>query len=614
MGTYENNMEALCERYSYVAEKIKTINSEKKNTNIYVKETPNNKKVLHIMRENRDWRLNSDRDPDYAAEVYAERYPVRLYGIYFIFGFSDGRCVRELLRRCDDTNMLIICEPDMELFSAACHYWDIQDLIRDERVVLYFSELEAELAGVLSQLIDYTKIKLIEFCILPGYDVLYSEECNYFMEHVLENMRYEIVNKATHLSFNRSIPQHMLFHMQNLLKYNNLEQLKQALLSMDLEEIPAIIVSAGPSLDKNIHLLKKAQGKAFIMAVDASIRAVIRSGVHPDLLCSVDPNSPERFIDGLDLDDVYWAVNQTSNPVLIEKYAKKILYYGTYGSKWNEALEKELGYALPAMASGGSVSTEAFMIALYLGFRKIIFIGQDLAFTGGKTHTSGIEDALGDKEEYLRTRKIVEVEGIDGDMLETDFQMYFYKQWFEQGIRLNKDVIRVIDATEGGAKIEGTEIRKFDEVIEQECRKTLNIYEIEKELSNPFTSEQQRKLLSSMRTIKKDISEFRYLVERIIAEEKMDREELDEPNLSMEKATVILGKVLRQNKQIDDNPILEYVSMYAQREEYEMGDSVYADEKIEPKQLIEKSIALLEGYQQGSVLFEEDFDTFIIKE
>ena len=55
---------------------------------------------------------------------------------------------------------------------------------------------------------------------------------------------------------------------------------------------------------------------------------------------------------------------------------------------------KEVGYVFPSVTSGGSVSTEAFMIALHLGFRKIILIGQDLAFVGGKTHTSGVENAV----------------------------------------------------------------------------------------------------------------------------------------------------------------------------------------------------------------------------
>lgn len=82
-------------------------------------------------------------------------------------------------------------------------------------------------------------------------------------------------------------------------------------------------------------------------------------------------------------------------------------------------------------------------------------MGQDLAFTGGKSHTSGIEGALGDNDKYIKSRCLMEVEGIDGTMLQTDFQMWYYKQWFEKAIRDGGDRMRVIDATEGGARIEG---------------------------------------------------------------------------------------------------------------------------------------------------------------
>ena len=115
------------------------------------------------------------------------------------------------------------------------------------------------------------------------------------------------------------------------------------------------------------------------------------------------------------------------------------------------------------------MSSIAFAMALYFGFRKIVFMGQDLAFTGGKSHTSGIEGALGDNDKYIKSRCLMEVEGIDGTMLQTDFQMWYYKQWFEKAIRDGGDRMRVIDATEGGAKIEGAENMKMSEVVAGEC-------------------------------------------------------------------------------------------------------------------------------------------------
>ena len=614
MGIFEDNIAALEKKYGYLAEKIKNVDIDKTGERIRVEQAANGMKILSVRKDGRSWRLNSSWNPEIAAEVYAERYTLRLYGIYFVFGFSDGRCVREQLKKCDDTNLIVACEPDMETFAMACRHFDLSDLIEDKRLLLYFPELEIDADVTLQRLLDYTKIKLIDFYILPGYDVLYHEACESFMDSVLERMRNEIVNKTTHLTFNRSVPRHTLFHMRELIYQRNLEQLKRALSMYDLTEIPAIIVSAGPSLDKNVHLLKRAQGKAFIIAVDASIRTVIRAGARPDMLCSIDPNSPERFFEGLDLKDVSWSCTRLSNPDITEKYAERIFYHGYFSREWNKILEEDLGYPFPSLISGGSVSSEAFMLALYLGFRKLVLIGQDLAFTGGVSHTKGIEGALGDNDEYIRGRHIVEVEGIDGTMLETDFQMWYYKQWFERAIRVNQGVVRVIDATEGGAKIEGAEIWRFADVIDKECKQELDIYEIVKNIPQTFSPEKQQKLLKQLRTMRQSVIDFEKLLEKTIAEQEKRLALVNDRNTIPREVLHMLKEMSAENEKIEKEPILELVSMYAQKEEYEMGDTIYTEEELNAGELVEKSLALLNGYRRGAGLLKEDIDEYIMKD
>lgn len=72
-----------------------------------------------------------------------------------------------------------------------------------------------------------------------------------------------------------------------------------------------------------------------IITVDASIRAVIQAGVRPDILCTIDPNSPERFFSDLDLTDIYWACNSWTNDKLIDKFNPKrifiMVHMVTYG-------------------------------------------------------------------------------------------------------------------------------------------------------------------------------------------------------------------------------------------------------------------------------------------
>ena len=76
--------------------------------NVFLEMAEDGKQILGIERENRKWYLNSRYDTAFAAAVYAGRYQIRTYGTYFVFGFSDGRHVREFLKKCDDTNHIVI--------------------------------------------------------------------------------------------------------------------------------------------------------------------------------------------------------------------------------------------------------------------------------------------------------------------------------------------------------------------------------------------------------------------------------------------------------------------------------------------------------------------------
>lgn len=609
MDFFEKNILSLKKRYSCIVEKL----DEKKDIDECGVEYNNGTAVLYKIYNNRRWNLNSKWNAQTAAEIYAERYNIQLYGVYFVFGFSDGKYIRELARKLDDTNLMVVCIPDFTLFSITCRYFDLTDIFENERIIVYFSEMERNAEGLFRQLVGYTRIKLLEFCILPGYDIVYHDECETFMDAVLECMRNEIMNKETHLAFDRQIPQHMLYHTKHMLPYSNINQLKQELLTKDIEDIPAIIVSAGPSLDKNVHLLKEAKGKAFIIAVDASIRTVMQAGVQPDLLCSVDPNSPERFFSGLDLKDVCWACNQWTNMNLLDTYAEHILYFGSFGDTWNDILKQNLGYEFPNVVSGGSVSTEAFMIALQMGFKNIVLIGQDLAFTGGVSHTKGIEDALGDNDSYIKSRQIVEVEGINGERLQTDYQMWFYKQWFEKVIRIYKDKIYVIDATEGGARIEGAEIKSLEEVIKTQCNKELDVHKIEQKILPMFSVERQLSLLEQLKSLREKILCTEKTISDCIAEQKEIFEKIKTEEITLQKVKK-LQKMALLNKTIEQLPMMDYICMYAQNEEYEMGDTIYTEKDLTPEQLVEKSLALLKGYQNGAKLFLEDFDEFIMKD
>ena len=74
--------------------------------------------------------------------------------------------------------------------------------------------------------------------------------------------------------------------------------------SKEIQDVPVIIVAAGPSLNKNIDVLKKAEGKALIIVVDAALRAVYAHHVKANLGISLDARVPDRFFEGIDIENL----------------------------------------------------------------------------------------------------------------------------------------------------------------------------------------------------------------------------------------------------------------------------------------------------------------------
>lgn len=119
---------------------------------------------------------------------------------------------------------------------------------------------------------------------------------------MLETMIY-FMNKTkiyrnTIYNFREEFAAHALSNMYDYLWQTDTHYLKERLAEEDLSDVPAIIVAAGPSLNKNVQELKRAKGKALILVVDAALRAVVNAGITPDLGITIDARVPERFLRG----------------------------------------------------------------------------------------------------------------------------------------------------------------------------------------------------------------------------------------------------------------------------------------------------------------------------
>jgi hypothetical protein len=248
---------------------------------------------------------------------------------------------------------------------------------------------------------------------------------------------------------------------------------------------PAIIVSAGPSLHRNVEVLRRAQGRAVIIAVSTIFKPLLRRSIKPDFAVVLDyhPISKKYFEAAEGDEDVVLVADPKASYDAVEAHRgpKAVIH--------NDALHAIIGspaWHKGAIAAGTTVAHSAFYFAEYIGADPIIFVGQDLAHPDGITHFPGtaVHDvwaaeanrfqSLEQKEweTILRMRhNLKKIKDVHGNDIYTDNQMFAYLQQFEMNFFNSK--AKVIDATEGGAAKRYTTAMTLAEAIERYGKDTL---------------------------------------------------------------------------------------------------------------------------------------------
>lgn len=149
----------------------------------------------------------------------------------------------------------------------------------------------------------------------------------------------------------------------------------------------ALIVSAGPTLDKNIETIKKHRGKFVLFAVGTALKTLDSNGIKPDFLCIIETYNSSRQIEGVDLSDVNFITEPCSNPkIRLHKY-KHTYSHISANTPINHLWAEICGENIDEYWSKGTVSYTAMNCARILGCSKIVLVGQDLAYIEGQCYS-----------------------------------------------------------------------------------------------------------------------------------------------------------------------------------------------------------------------------------
>lgn len=473
---FEKNQNFLNKRFPFLVNQLFGPSTEEITLEVEMSKT--GMPVARVNHGGRKVYLNSPYDPELDAQRWADNQTKETAsGNILVCGGGFLYHVKALLDR-NKFDKVIVYEPSPAIFQACLQEIDLEPVCGPNLLLLVgedFEDFYKRIGKFLGNDFFYNKTDL-RIAILPSYKELFQQQIGLFQHELMESIKVAHFNLATTDKFRENW---LLNEFKNLRTIGDTPAISHFF--GQFKNIPAIIVSGGPSLEKNIHLLNNIREKALIICAGSSIRAMKRNEVTPHFLLAMDPGEINtKVYNDLNLEDLYFLYNLSFNQGVVGKLHGKKVIFRTNVENFSAFIEKKLQYEFGCINSGFSCAHLCLDLAYLLGCNPIIFIGQDLAYTGNKRYAEGqislSQKYLGDGE--LPPNCFV-TKDIYGQDIITDKHLDGFRIVFENMIaNLYHGKVQIINATEGGLPVKGMVNRRLEEALAEYCREDRQITQL----------------------------------------------------------------------------------------------------------------------------------------
>jgi hypothetical protein len=396
-------------------------------------------------------------------------------GLYAVFGLGLGYHVQALYERAGDSAVVVVLEPDLRMICTALSVRDYAKMLRTGRVIII---TEADRGLLLGRLTPHQTVAAM------GMELVTHAPSVQLQESFHKTLRQWVTEFA---AFCRTNLQTLVLNGRRTCE-NLTRNIGWYAAAGDVRRLhdrhrgePAIIVSAGPSLRKNKHLLRQAAGRARLIATQTMLQPLLDMGIEPDYVTSLDYHDIcTRFFEKLP--------DKLKTELVAEPKASAKVF-GMYpgpitllGSDFCDKLLWEMEGRKERLRAGATVAHLAFYLAEHAGCDPIIFVGQDLGFSDGLCYAPGTsyEDVwrpelgrfytveMKQWEHIARERPILrKIDDWEGRPMYTEERLFTYLQQFERDFAASTRTI--IDATEGGARKRGAVAMTLEATLAQYC-------------------------------------------------------------------------------------------------------------------------------------------------
>jgi len=455
-------------------------------------------------------------EPVREAEQWCKGISIQEAGGIFMFGCGFAYSIFEIFNKKQPHVLVILFEQNIYLFKAMLYYFDLVPILVSRKLIFLIGDIE-QFTPAFNQL--FYSIAFAS-CTSPAAAFTNIANRNY-KSHYLKIHQFVFSQLALIIFYIGND------HLDNLVGFCNLmsnigvivQNPYISCLKDKYKDVPAFIIANGPSLDKNIQELKKIQGNGLIISTESAIIPLLRNKIKPDILTIIERTKYTYLYHFENVeypeDMALLCLGLVDKQVFPSFPGQKVPIFRN-AEAINQWINKFLGDG-SAIDAGANVSHLAFEIALLLGANPIVFVGQDYAYgPDGVTHS---KDALYLEEkgklarEIIQSMEVVYVESNEGNLIPSNQMWKDFKMGLEQKIALHPDKT-IFNATEGGAKIEGTKCKRLSDVIEGYCIKSIpeNVYELIAENKAMISIEQRKEgLREFIKNTKEYVEVFRNL-------------------------------------------------------------------------------------------------------
>jgi hypothetical protein len=403
---------------------------------------------------------------------------------FFIHGFGLGYHVQALFERAggkDGEAFFFIFEPDLVLLRTAFEQRDHSTLIQSRRAFFFTQADKSELLVRLTPLTAALSLGSVRFEHPPSLQVA-AEFHSAFRNWLDEFASFARTSLNTVLLNSTRTAENIARNAGWYAASACPSRLRGRFAGK-----PAIIISAGPSLRKNKHLLKDAAGRAVLIAVQTTLQPLLDMGVEPHFVTSLDYHEIcTRFFENLP--------RQVRTELVAEPKATSRIFsmnpgpLTLLGNEFAEGLMREMKLKKGTLPAGATVAHLAYYLAEHLGCDPVIFVGQDLGFSDGLCYSPGTsyEDVwrpevgrfcsmeMKQWDQIVRERFILrKIPDYQGRPMYTEERLFTYLQQFESDFARSSR--RIIDASEGGAAKRGATAMPLAAALREYCVEPLEV-------------------------------------------------------------------------------------------------------------------------------------------